>query len=115
MIVLSYLRTTVVAILLIAASTSGFAQTKLAQAPVVAPEGSWVVEWTPKTRQCIVRFYNNQQQLIYQEIVDRPLNIARRQTKQKLNVALEQAMYVWNATRKIPADRQWVAIQFDKN
>ena len=47
--------------------------------------------------------------------MDRPLYIARRQTKLKLNRALEQTVYVWNATRKILTDRQWVAIQFDKN
>lgn len=82
--------------------------------PVVVREGSWVVEWTPKSRRCVVRFYNNQQALIYEETVDRPLNIARRQTKRNLDMALEQAMYVWNATHKVPTDRQWVAIQFDK-
>lgn len=62
-----------------------------------------------------MRFYTNQQQLVYQEIMDRPLYIARRQTKLKLNRALEQTVYVRNATRKILTDRQWVAIQFDKN
>lgn len=87
---------------------------QLRKAPVVAREGSWVVEWTPKSRQCTVRFYNDRQELIYQEVVDRPLNIARRQTKQNLNIALEQAMYVWNATHQMPTDRQWVAIQFDR-
>ena len=113
MTILSCLRIAAIAILLAFCSISGFAQIR--QAPVVAPEGSWVVEWTPKNRQCIVRFYDNQQQLIYQEIMDRPLNIARQKTKLKLNMALEQAMYVWNATHKIPTDRQWVAIQFDKD
>lgn len=94
--------------------TSIPALAQLKKAPAVAREGSWVVEWTPKSRQCIVRFYNDQKQLIYEETVDRSLNIARRQTKQHLNVALEQAMYVWNATHKLPADRQWVAVQFDR-
>lgn len=88
------------------------AQTK--KIPVVAREGSWVVEWSLKSRPCIVRFYNNQRQLIYEETVDRSLNIARRQTKRNLNVALEQAMYVWNATHKVPTERQWVAIQLDR-
>ena len=82
--------------------------------PVVAHEGSWVVEWTPNSRQCIVRFYNVRQQLIYEETVDRRLNIARRQTKQRLNVALDQALYVWNVTHKLPTDHQWVAVQFEK-
>ncbi len=110
---LSCLRSAVLVVLITVAAIPAHAQIK--KAPVVAREGSWVVEWTPKSRQCIVRFYNDQKQLIYEETLNRSLNIARRQTKQNLNVALEQAMYVWNATHKTPTDRQWVAIQFDKN
>ena len=91
------------AFLFILASIPTLAQSKTT--PAVAREGSWVVEWTPKSRQCIVRFYNDQRQLIYEETMERSLNIARRQTKQNLNVALEQAMYVWNATHKLPTDR----------
>lgn len=108
----AYLRLTVTALLLTLASIPARAQTK--KALTVPREGFWVVEWTPKSRQCIVRFYNDQKQLIYEETVNRSLNIARRQTKQNLNVALEQAVYVWNATRTLPTDRQWVAVQFDK-
>lgn len=111
---LSCLRLFILAILLTSAPIQpGWSQRK--EAPIVAREGSWVVEWTPKNRQCIVRFYSDRQQLIYQEIVDRHLNISRRKVKQHLNMALEQAMYVWNATHTIPTDRQWVAIQFDRN
>lgn len=110
--VLTHLRLAILITLFAFASIPALAQNK--KAPIVAREGSWVVEWTPKSRQCIVRFYNSQQQLIYEETVDRSLNIARRQTKRNLNVALEQAMYVWNATHKVPTDRQWVAVQFDR-
>jgi hypothetical protein len=109
---LPYFRLVTIAILTAFSSISAPAQQK--KAPIVIREGSWVVEWVSKSHQCIVRFYNNQQQLIYEETVDRNLNIARRQTKQHLNAALEQAMFVWNATHKIPADRQWVAVQFEK-
>lgn len=109
---LSYLRLTVLAVLLAPASIPALAQIK--KLPVATREGSWVIEWTPKSRPCVVRFYNNHQELIYEETVDRPLNIARRQTKRNLNVALEQAVYVWNATHKVPTDRQWVAIQFNR-
>lgn len=108
----SFLRLAVLAFLFTLPLVPALAQTR--KIPVVAREGSWVVEWTPKSRPCIVRFYNDQHQLIYEETVDRPLNIARRQTKRNLNVALEQAMYVWNATHKVPTDRQWVAVQFDR-
>lgn len=109
----SFLRLAVMAVLLSTASFSTQAQSK--QAPVVSREGFWVIETPPKSRQCIVRFYNNQNQLIYEETIDRRLNIARRQTKRNLNAALEQAIFVWNTTHKVPTDRQWVAIQFDKN
>ncbi|WP_461050901.1 hypothetical protein [Spirosoma arcticum] len=108
----SYLRLAMIAFMLTVASIPGLAQLK--NAPVLTPEGFWVVEWMPKSHQCTVRFYTSQKQLIYEETVDRPLNIARRQTKRNLNVALEQAMYVWQATHKVPTDRQWVAVQFDK-
>ena len=108
----SRIRLAVTAFLLILALIPAVAQTK--KVPVIAREGSWVVEWPPKSRQCIVRFYNDQKQLIYEETVNRSLNIARRQTKQSLSVALDQALYVWNATHKLPTDRQWVAVQFTR-
>lgn len=111
----AYLRLAVMAALFITASFTTQAQTTNPKiAPVVAREGSWVVEWNPKDRHCVVRFYNNQRQLVYEETVDRRLNINRRQTQRNLNAALEQAMFVWNATHKMPTDRQWVAVQFDK-
>lgn len=110
---LSYFRSAVLVILITVAAIPAHSQIR--KVPVVTREGSWVVEWTPKSRQCIIRFYNDRQELIYQEIMDRFLNISRRQTKQNLNTALEQAMYVWKATHQMPTDRQWVAVQFDKN
>lgn len=110
---ISYIRLAVMAALFSTASISAQAQSR--QAPVVPREGFWVIETPPKGHQCTVRFYDNQNQLIYEETIDRRLNIARRQTKRNLNAALEQAVFVWNATHKVPTDRQWVAIQFDKN
>ena len=112
MTVASYLRLAVIALTITVVSIPGLAQPK--KAPALTPQGFWVVEWMPKSHQCIVRFYTNQKQLIYEETVDRSLNIARRQTKKNLNLALEQAMYVCKATHKVPTDRQWVAVQFDR-
>lgn len=112
MITLSHVRSLLIALLLIASSLPTKAQTP--KLPIAPREGFWVVEWIPTNRQCTVRFYTNEQELIYEETIDRRLNIARRQTKQSLNVALDQAMYVWNATHKAPTDRQWVAIQFER-
>ena len=108
----SQLRLAVTAILLIAATYTTQAQTKKeSEAP---REGFWVIETHPKSHQSIVRFYTDNQKLVYEETVNRSLNIARRQIKRQLNVALEQAMFVWNTTHKVPTDRQWVAVQFDK-
>lgn len=82
--------------------------------PSVAPDGFWVVETPSKSRECTVRFYTNDRKLIYEETMNRCLNITRRQTKRQLTIALEQAMFVWNATHQVPTDRQWVAVRFDK-
>lgn len=112
MITRPHFRILLIALLLSTASLPTSAQTS--KLPVTPREGFWVVEWMPRSKQCTVRFYTNKQELIYEETIDRRLNIARRQTKQSLNVALDQAMYVWNATHKAPTDRQWVAIQFDR-
>jgi hypothetical protein len=109
---LSYLRLATTAFMLLAASFATQAQSK--NNPPVAREGFWVIETPAKGQQCTVRFYTNEQKLIYQETVNRSLNIARKQTKLQLNVALEQAMFVWNATHKVPTDRQWVAMRFER-
>jgi hypothetical protein len=112
MIAKPYLRLALVAFFFL--STHAAVQAQNRQAPTIAREGFWVVEWMPKNRSCIVRFYNDQRQLVYEETMDRRLNIVRRQTRQNLSVALDQAMYVWNATHKVPTERQWVAVQFDR-
>ena len=82
--------------------------------PPIVRDGFWVVETPAKSRECTVRFYTNDRKLIYEETMNRCLNINRRQTKRQLNIALEQAMLVWNATHQVPTDRQWVAVRFDK-
>ncbi|AUD04288.1 hypothetical protein [Spirosoma pollinicola] len=98
------------ALLCYAAPLASQAQTKH-ESPV-ARDGFWVVETPPKGDSCVVRFYTNDKKLIYQETINRCLNIARRQTRRQLNTALDQAMFVWQATHQIPTDRQWVAVQF---
>lgn len=107
---LSQLRLAVTAVLLVAASFATQAQS--AKEPQVSNDGFWVVEAPAKGHQTIVRFYTNDQKLVYEETVNRSLNITRKQTKRQLNIALEQAMFVWNATHQIPTDRQWVSVRF---
>lgn len=105
-------RLALVAALLLFAS---FAIQAQAKKELLTPRnGFWVVETPAKSRQCIVRFYTDEKELIYEETVNRCLKIARRQTKRQLNVALDQALFVWNATHKIPTDRQWVSVRFDR-
>ncbi|UFH54929.1 hypothetical protein [Spirosoma sp. KNUC1025] len=109
---ISHLRLAIMAVLLTTASFTAQAQSK--KESLAPREGFWVIETMPKSRQCTVRFYTDDQKLIYEETVSRTLKITRPQTKRQLNAALDQAMFVWNATHKVPVDRQWVAIQFDK-
>ncbi|MVM30861.1 hypothetical protein GO755_12535 [Spirosoma sp. HMF4905] len=109
---ISQLRLAFVALLFTTASFTTQAQLKKEQP--IAKDGFWVVETMPKSQQSIVRFYTNEEKLIYEETIDRNLNIARKQTKLQLNVALEQTLFIWNATHKVPTDRQWVAVQFEK-
>lgn len=106
------IRPLLVALLLFSASFATKAQTK--KALPIASDGFWVVETPPNSRACTVRFYTNDRMLIYEETIHRCLKITRRQTKRQLNIALEQALFVWNATHQVPTDRQWVAVRFDK-
>lgn len=109
----AHFRLLVMASMLVAASFVTQAQSR--QAIVAPQEGFWVIEIPAKTHQSIVRFYTSNHQLIYEETLNQALNIARSKTKRQLNTALEQALFVWNATHRIPTDRQWVAVQFEKN
>ncbi|GAB4028881.1 hypothetical protein [Spirosoma gilvum] len=95
-------------------ATSFATQAQSLKESLAPQDGFWVIETAPKSSTSTVRFYTNDQRLIYQETINRKLNIRRLQTKKQLNVALEQALFVWNATHKVPTDRQWVAVQFDK-
>lgn len=105
-------RLAITVLMILVASFGTQAQSK--NSPPVVRDGFWVIETTPKSHQCTVRFYTNEQKLIYQETMNRSLNIDRKQTRLQLNVALEQAMFVWNATHKVPTDRQWVAVRFER-
>lgn len=110
---MSLLRTAIATVLFATASLAS-AQAQQARESISPREGFWVVESQPKSRECTVRFYTNDQKLIYEETINQKLNIARKQTKRQLNIALEQAMFVWNATHQVPTDRQWVSIRFEK-
>ena len=76
--------------------------------------GFWVVETTPQHRQCLVRFYNNEQQLIYEETISHRLKIKREQTQVQLNRVLDEAITQWSASQPIKADQKLVARQLKK-
>ena len=57
------LRLAITTLILFVASFATQAQSK--NSPPVAREGFWVIETPAKGHQCIVRFYTNEQKLIY--------------------------------------------------
>ena len=99
---------------LLFATISFAAQAQQKSGTPVPHDGFWVVEAPAKGHSCTIRFYTTDKQLIYEETLNRSLRIARPKTRRQLNAALEQTLFVWNATHQVPTDRQWVAVQFDK-
>lgn len=106
------LRLACMALLFVSASFSTQAQ-QSKEIPSVG-EGFWVIETVPKSQQCTVRFYTDGQKMIYEETLNKRLNIYRRQTKRRLNAALEQALFAWNTTHQVSTDRQWVVLRLRK-
>ena len=76
-----------------------------------AQNGFWVVETTPQNRQSLIRFYNNDSQLVYQETINRRLNIHREATQDQLNAVLEQAIDKWTASQPLKSEQKLVAMQ----
>ena len=72
----------------------------------VSDRGYWVVE--SRSDSCIVHFYNNDNQLVYQERMKGLLNTDRKRTKLRLTKELEQAVTAWEKRRKSGEER-WTA------
>ncbi|RYZ24167.1 MAG: hypothetical protein EOO16_01850 [Chitinophagaceae bacterium] len=83
---------TILAVLLLAATAPTRAQA--ARVPRWAPvKGYWVVENNVKTPdRCTVFFYNNDHELVYEEAIEKTLNLDRRRTLLRLNRVLEAAV-----------------------
>lgn len=79
-----------------------------------ARTGFWVVETTPQSRQSLIRFYNNNSQLIYQETINRRLKFQREAIQDQLNTVLEQAVDKWAASQPLPSEQKLVAMQLKK-
>jgi len=70
----------------------------------VSERGYWVVESNGDS--CVVRFYNNDNQLVYQERMKGRLNMDRKRTKLWLTRELEQAVTAWEKGRK--TGEKWI-------
>jgi stress-induced morphogen len=93
--------------LLITAAVMG--QTTTSKKAAWTPEqGYWVVE-SASPQQHQIRFYNNEDVLLYSEKLDGvKLKPAKRKVQMQLKAALESAVYAWEQTKKPSADRAFV-------
>jgi hypothetical protein len=101
--------------------TSAYAQkqtdsnTKDSPAPADS-KGFWVIESNINVRgKCIVYFYDNHQQLVYQENVEgRKLNVSKKKTQKQLNEILDKALANYAAKQAPATDMAWVATAMRK-
>jgi hypothetical protein len=57
-----------------------------------------------------VQFYNDEQQLIYEEKVSgKKLNLDRKKVRRSLNSCLSKALLAWNYKKEVQLDKNWVA------
>jgi hypothetical protein len=77
----------------------------------VSDRGYWVVESNADS--CIVHFYNNDNQLVYQERMKGTLNTDRKKTKLRLTKELEQAVTAWEKGGK-PGEDRWTTAKNKK-
>lgn len=100
------------------ASETTTAQTTAPAPPRWASEkGYWVVESNihiPK--QYTIRFYNNDQVMVYkEEMKGVKLKIDRRKTKMHLKQVLETAVLAWNRQHEVKENEGWVATRLSTN
>lgn len=92
-----------------------FAQSGHYKTPHWVPnEGSWVVEQNEnQPRHNIIRFYNEQHELIYTERLDGIwLDVQRKKVKMKLKKLLENRIVAWSMNKTREADKGYVAAAF---
>ena len=80
------------------------AQNKTKVPRYVSDMGFWVVEDNIHTpNQCTVYFYNNNQELVYQQKVSGgKLNLAKRKVLMALKGALETSVVAWEQKKTLP-------------
>ncbi|WP_138989794.1 hypothetical protein [Larkinella sp. C7] len=105
--------------LFLSLSAFSFGQGRQLRQSTSPRQGFWVVESQPK-QNCIVFFYNDDNQLIYKEnLAKKRLNLKQAKTRESLNAVLEQALQQWAISQQpggaaMPADQQWLATEFRK-
>jgi len=58
-----------------------------------------------------VQFYNDEEQLIYEEKVHgKKLNLSRKKVRLSLNSCLSKALLAWNYKKEVLLDKNWVAV-----
>jgi hypothetical protein len=79
-------------------------------APWVSDKGYWVVESNKKAPlEHIIRFYTNDDQLVYTEKLEGVrLNVDRKKVKMKLKSVLEASLVSWERNKKAEEDKQYV-------
>lgn len=57
-----------------------------------------------------VQFYNDEQQLIYEErLQGKKLNLDRKKVRRSLNSCLSKALLAWNYKKEVLLNKNWVA------
>lgn len=78
------------------------------KAPWTPEKGYWVVE-SASPLQHQIRFYNNDDVLLYSEKLDGvKLKPAKRKVQMQLKAALESAVFAWEKTKQPSADKAFV-------
>ncbi len=107
-----YFKTMMTAIVLALISFSSFAQEKQPAAPKwVSDKGYWVIESNIKyPLNHVVRFYNNDNVLLYKETVSGvKLNPEKRTVKMKLKKVLETTVIAWEQKKTTEENKNYVA------
>ncbi len=101
---------TAAAILLVTINASAQNERKEDAAPWVSSKGYWVIETNTKTPlQHTVRFYTNEDSLVYTEKVEGiRLNPERRKIKMKLKEVLETSVTAWERNKIPEVDKNYV-------
>jgi len=96
-----------IAVLLVLVSFHSFSQQGYHKIPAwVSEKGYWVVERNIHTpRQCIIRFYNNDNVLVgTKEITGTKLKLNRKKTKIQLKSMLEAGLLQWARRQEAAAE-----------